>query len=405
MSTRKDYRLFSPGKLGRIQLKNRLVRSGTYESAMSPQGKATESMLNLYRDLARGGVGLIITGSMTVVPEGKLCGKMFPRETCIYDDVFIDEIGKIADTIHSVGNDTKAVAQINHAGRQVAHDNRHATPVGPSEIRSPVLKRQARALTIEEVRYLINCFVDAIVRVKKAGFDGVQLHAGHGWLLSSFLSPYTNQRTDDYGGSFENRVRIIRDIVHRARDLVGDFPILIKMNAEDHVAGGISFDTFPIVAKLVAGCGIDGLEISGGMWDCLARSRAELGFIPMPIPESRTRIHSPRLQSYFLPYTEHLEMDIPLILVGGNRNVELMENILKAGKISFLSLSRPLICEPDLPEKWLSQSGAVQAECVSCNACLLKIKYDTLGCMKKANKGMQTIVKEAMPGLWKAVFK
>jgi 2,4-dienoyl-CoA reductase-like NADH-dependent reductase (Old Yellow Enzyme family) len=155
-----------------------------------------------------------------------------------------------------------------------------------------------------------------------------------------------------------------------AREAIGDWPILIKMNSTDYVAGGIELDTFPELANEIESTGVDAIEISGGMWDCLVRSEAELGFRPVPAPESHTRIGRPDRQSYFLPYAESLDLHIPVILVGGNRDIDQLERIVRRGKVDFIALCRPLISEPDLPKRWLEGRGGPRTDCISCNSCI-----------------------------------
>ncbi|MCX5848665.1 MAG: NADH:flavin oxidoreductase [Deltaproteobacteria bacterium] len=399
--SRQAYAIFSEGTIGRLKVKNRLVRAATNESAMTKDGHITEKMLTLYKDLAQGGVGTIITGHMAV----ELRGKGMPRQSCIYDDGFIEEIAKIADTIHHYGNGCKAIAQLSFAGRQVTHENNWAQSLGPSEVISPVTKKQARALSREEIGEIIQAFVQAIARVQRAGFDGVQLHAAHGYLLSAFLSPYTNHRTDQYGGSLGNRVRIISEIVAQARAQVGDFPILIKFNCDDHVPGGIDFDSFPALAREIEKTGVDAIEVSGGMWDCLVRTESELGFVPVPIPESRTDIATPEKQSYYLRYVDNLKLSIPILLIGGNRDIERMERILAQGTVSFFSLARPLISEPNLPQRWLEGRGPATTHCISCNACVFTIKHASVTCLFKRSKTLQKIVHGTSPLAWHLFLK
>jgi len=287
----------------------------------------------------------------------------------------------------------------------VTHENTWAEAVAPSVVASPVTRKQARRLSVEEIRSIVEAFAQAIVRVQQAGFDGVQLHAGHGWLLSSFLSPYTNRRDDEYGGTAANRVRIIAEIVAQARALVGDFPILIKINCEDHVVGGTNRESFPEMASLIAATGVDAIEVSGGMWDCLVRPERELGFVSVPIPEARTNIVKPEKQSYFLKYVEDLNLNIPVILVGGNRNIERLEQIVSGGAAAFIALARPLVNEPDLPRRWLEGSGSSNARCISCNACLLSIKYGSLHCILNQSKPLQKIVHTAAPLTWQLFLR
>lgn len=392
---RNNYKVFSEGRIANLVLKNRLIRSATGDNKMTADGKTTDAVLKIYKDLAAGGAGMIITGVMYVTPENK----SIDRQPCIYSDEYIEEIAKIAGIVHQTDNKCVIIAQLNHAGRQILNDL--AECIGPSPVQSPISMKKVRELSVNEVQKVIESFADAIVRVKKAGFDGVQLHAAHGFLLSSFLSPYTNRRTDKFGGSVENRVGIIKEIVSLARKRVGSFPILIKTNCDDFVKGGISKNNFAEFIKEVETTGVDAIEVSGGMWDCLARSEEELGFFPIPIPESRTRINTPEKQSYYYDYVKNIDLALPLILVGGHRNIERMENLLKEGKVDFLSLCRPLISEPDLPNRWLEGTGKEDADCVSCNACLAYLLKGEFCCAIKES-GLSKEALENMYSQWRS---
>lgn len=395
------YKAFSEGRIASVTVKNRLIRSATHEGLMAPDGKVTEGMLRLYKDLAEGGVGLIITGTTNIMPEGTCNGRLFDKEICLYEDAHIKEIAKIAEIVHSTDENCRIFVQLNHVGRQVTLDNHYADPVGPSLVPSPLLKKTCRMLSEEEINYITKCFSEAIVRVKQAGYDGVQLHAAHGYLLSSFLSPSTNRRNDRYGGSLKKRVRIIREIVSQAREKAGSFPILVKINCDDFIEGGINRTNFPELAREIARSGVDAIEVSGGMWDCLARTKKELGFSPLPIPEARTSINKPDEQSYFLKYVEDLSLNIPVILIGGNRNIERIEKILHQGRVDFIALSRPLICEPDLPNRWREGRGSQKADCISCNACLWSAKTAGIECLFKRSKGKWAIARKFIARDWR----
>lgn len=356
---RDSYRLFSVGKIGPLTLYNRLVRSATWDPSILNTHEMSDEVLDLYRELALGGVGLIISGGFPVFQEQTMRAAS-DKWIADYYDLKIDGIERMPRIAHKANQECKIIAQLENGNLSAR----------PSVVDSPLVKRKVRPLTTEEIDDIIVCFVNAIVDMKSVGFDGVQLHAAHGGLLSRFLSSYTNRRDDAYGGSTSNRVRILREIVHKARRSVGNFPILIKMNCTDYLEGGINIDTFPELALEVEKVGVDAIEVSGGMWECLFRSETELGFRPVPAPESHTRISNPKKQSYFLKFAEKLDLEVPIILVGGNRDVERLEEIINQGKVDFIALSRPLIREPDLPNRWREGRGGHTTECISCNSCI-----------------------------------
>jgi 2,4-dienoyl-CoA reductase-like NADH-dependent reductase (Old Yellow Enzyme family) len=322
----------------------------------------TDEVLNLYKEIALGGVGLIITGGLPVFQE-RLLNDGSDKWIFPYTNLRVEGIERMAQIVHNSRQECKIIAQLEN-GNLCAR---------PSVINSPYSKKKQRPLTLEEIGDIVDCFVETIVDMKEIGFDGVQLHAAHGGLLSRFLSPYTNRRDDAYGGSTSNRVRIIWDIMSKARHSVGNFPILVKMNCTDYLEGGVNIHTFPDLVREIEQAGVDAIEVSGGMWECLVRSEGELGFRPVPAPESHTHITNPEKQSYFLKYAEKLDLGIPVILVGGNRDVERLEEIVNRGKVDFIALSRPLIREPNLPNRWLEGRGSHTTECISCNSCIFSM--------------------------------
>jgi len=343
-TTSGDSRLiFSEGNVADLRLKNRLVRSATAENAWRAT-EMTEQGINLYRDLAGGGVGLIITGYMAVMPEGRSSD----LQTRIDHDRFIAGLRRIPAVVHETSKDCKVVAQIGHTGMQT----QVTEPVGPTITPWPSTKTRPRALTTREVQEIVASFAQAARRAKEAGFDGVQIHGAHGYLISSFLSPYTNTRTDQYGGSTEKRAAIVREIVEKARKLVGpDFPILIKMNCDDLVEGGIDIHSFPALANEIERAGVQAVEVSGNN----------------PV---REKISGDDDQSYFLKYAQKLALKVPVIVTGGNRSVERLEQIAKAGAPQFFGFARPLIREPGLPARWKEGRGTPEATCISCNRCI-----------------------------------
>ncbi|MBW2060872.1 MAG: NADH:flavin oxidoreductase [Deltaproteobacteria bacterium] len=384
MAARQDSIAFKPGNIGHLALKNRLVRSATYEAAATEKGEVTDLQVDLYRNLAQGGVGLIITGHAAVHPKGVTGHNM----TQIHDDSFISGVRRIAREVHDQGVDCKVLLQLSHPGRQQPRSG--LEPVAPSPVFDALFQRTPRALTVEEIDEIIECFAQGVRRAQEAGFDGVQVHAAHGWLLSSFLSPRTNQREDQYGGSIENRTRILKEIYERARKKVDkNFPILIKMNTQDFLPGGVDIDEAAKIAEALAEIGFSALETSGGMWEAITRSEEELGWKPVPIPESRVGIKTKDQEAYFLAGAMEIKkkVDVPIILVGGIKSLDKIEEILAQGYADFCAMARPLIRQPDLPKLWLTGQGPETAECKSCNSCLPTDEGPTRCRVLKAESG------------------
>ena len=400
MYGRRDSIVFSSGRIGQIEIKNRLVRSATYENAATTEGEVSDKLVELYGALAKGGIGLIITGITTVNPKGVA----MPRTMRLDNDSCIPSIKRVSRAVRQTAPDCKVILQLYHPGRQIldranaekmmsvlppallAYIQRHpevlapqgathgvVEPIAPSAVYDTMFERTPRALRLEEIDEIIEAFAASIRRAREARFDGVQLHAAHGYLLCSFLSPGTNQREDEYGGSTENRTRIVREIYHRAGKQVGDdFPILIKINTTDFLPGGTDLDEAIRVGKLLQETGFAAIETSGGMWEAVMQTKEELGWPPVLLPESRTRIKTKDQEAYFLPGAKVIKesTNATVMLVGGLRSFSRIEEVLQSGAADFISLSRPLIRQPDLPELWRSGKGADKAECISCNACL-----------------------------------
>ncbi len=371
--------VFEPEEIGGMVVKNRLVRSATYEGMASEDGSVTGELVELYKTLAEGGVGLIITGYAYVQPSGK----PLPRQTGIDRDDLIPGLRKIAETVHEHGNGCKVAIQLVHCGRQSFFLEK---TVAPSAVLDPLSSNMPREMTIEEIEETIEAFAEAARRVKEAGFDAVQLHAAHGYLLSQFLSPHTNRRTDEYGGSTENRIKIVEDIYKRTVEKTGkDFPILIKMNVDDFLEGGINLDESRKIAQRLSKIGFAAIETSGGMDETAIRDKEELGWTPAYPSFCRTNIRSKDKEAYHLPYAREIKkvIDVPLILVGGIRSLDVIEKILAEGSADFAALSRPLIREPDLPNRWLKGIGGPTADCISCNGCVGSLVEGGVRCIHK----------------------
>ena len=400
MIIRKDSIVFTPARIGQLEIKNRLVRSATYERAATNKGEVSDFLVDLYRTLGKGGVGLIITGTAGVYSKA-LAPDLIIRAD---NDDFIASLRKIPQAVREVAPDCRVVLQLHHPGRQVIHQEdaaklipvlppalmayiqKHPEVIAPPGEASPVVEptapsavydatfdRTPRALTPDEIEEIVEAFAEGVRRAQEAGFDGAQVHAAHGYLLSSFLSPRTNQRDDQYGGSTDNRTRVVKDIYQRARRKVGDrFPILIKINTTDFLPGGIDLNEVLRVGKLLSEVGFTAIETSGGMWEAVTRKKEELGWPPVMIPESRTGIKAQDQEAYFLPGAKALKekTNATVIAVGGFRSFSKIEEVLTSKAADFVSMCRPLIRQPDLPIIWRSGEGPDKAECISCNACL-----------------------------------
>jgi len=355
-----------PGKIGNLVIKNRFVRSATYMRMATEEGYVTNDLLAIYKNLAKGGVGLIITGYAYVHPSGK----SFPGQLGADEDKSIDNLKRIASVIHQNDQSCKVICQLAHSGRQSYFLD---TTLAPSAVLEPITGNVPKEMTNEEIDEITESFAKAAQRAYEAGFNGIQFHGAHGYLLSEFLSPYTNKRTDEYGGTIDNRIRIFEEIYKRTRDIVGkDFPILAKINGTDFLEGGLELIESKKIAARLSSMGFAAIEISGGMWEVVMRTKGDLGWYPAMNPESRLNINSKDKEAYHKIYAKEIksEIKIPLILVGGMRSLDVIDNILTEGIADFVSLSRPLIREPDLPNKWLKGTGENTCKCISCNGCV-----------------------------------
>jgi 2,4-dienoyl-CoA reductase-like NADH-dependent reductase (Old Yellow Enzyme family) len=344
--------LFEPIRINSMLLKNRLVRTATAERMALPNGRITQGMVNLYTRLARGGAGLIITGHTYIHPLGKADRRM----TGIHNDGLIPALKKLVNEVHKFK--TKIVMQINHCGGMRDKDVGEETPIGPSTVEYEQLRIISREMDTKEIKEVIDLFAEASRRVKEAGFDGVEIHSVHGYLINQFLSPLTNKRKDSWGGSLDNRMRFLLEVYRCIRETVGkDYPVLAKIPAGDFIEGGLTVSEACEVAKKLSELGIDAIELSGGLAGSRYRKgRKDLGWM--------------RREAYFKPYSEMVKKvtPVPVILVGGLRKPETMRKILEEGAADLIGLSRPLIREPDLPNR-IKRGDLRKAECVSCNNC------------------------------------
>jgi 2,4-dienoyl-CoA reductase-like NADH-dependent reductase (Old Yellow Enzyme family) len=348
--------LFQPIEIGNVTIKNRFVRSATHEWLCDEDGTPTPQIGGIYETLAKGNVGLIVTGYAYVNPKGKAS----KGQNAMYKDDLIEPYSHIVDRVHRHG--AKIFMQLVHGGRQATEGAaKFGEAIAPSAIPDISSDLTPREMEVEDILATILDFVLAARRAKAAGFDGVQLHIAHGFLLSSFISPYTNRRKDEWGGSVENRARIIIEILRGIADKVGaDFPVIAKMNGTDGFAQegkGLQISDAADIAKVLAAEGLKAIEISVGIRESELQS-TKIG----DVDEAS--------EGYLLELAARVkaEVDIPVISVGGFRTKSIMEAALKDGKADMIALSRPLIREPDLVEKFRT-GKADRAECISCNKC------------------------------------
>lgn len=346
--------LFEPTVLNGMYLANRSVRSATWEGLATAEGYATDALAALLTGLAQGEVGLIITGHAYISPEGKAA----PGQLGIYSDEHVPSLKEMVDKVHDAGG--RIAVQINHGGRY-ALKSPGVVRMGPSTIEARG-EIQCRQMGKSEIGRTIAQFAEAAHRAKAAGFDAIQIHAAHGYLLSQFLSPVFNTRTDSYGGPVADRARFLLEVLHAQRHEVGkSFPILVKLNCQDFLEGGFSVEDMLEVASLLEKEGVDAVEMSGG--------NHVTGVFGEYFPARKGR---PREDEgpYYLDearrYKERIQL--PLMLVGGIRSPGWARRILAEGIADYISVSRPLIREPGLMRRWKSGDEA-RATCISDNGC------------------------------------
>lgn len=361
-------KLFEQVRIGSMKLGNRLVRSATWEGMCEDDGRPTERLAALYADLARGGVGLIITGYTYVSPEGK----QMPGKMGICTGGFAGEMQALADAVHESGG--LICMQLVHTGGQTTGKMIGRRPLAPSALASELYPEVPEAMTRHDIDRVVGEFGEAAGRAREYGFDAVQIHGAHGYLVSQFLSPLTNRREDVYGGDLGGRARFLMEVCRSVRSSVGgDFPVLVKLNGSDHLEGGMGSDEAVEVARALDREGIAAIEVSGG-----TPASGSNG----PV---RRKIRSLEQEAYNLPEAERIKAAVacPIVTVGGFRTLSLAEEVIGQGKTDCVSLSRPLIREPDLPRKW-ERGESDRAECISCNGCFRPgLKEGGIYCVKK----------------------
>ena len=388
--------LFEKTNIRGMELKNRLVRSATHEGMADDNGFPTQDLFKLYERLAKGGVGLIITGYALVSRDGK---SPFLGMQGIDRDEHIPKYRELVDHVHQ--NGAKIAMQIVHCGRQTTKEAIGMDPLAPSPVKDKSLFVMPREMTDEDIKRIIEAFAQACRRARESGFDAVQIHGAHGFLINQFLCPHTNRRKDQWGGSIENRMRFLKELYYRCRQEVGDdYPILIKINAHDNMKKGLKLEESVVMAEMMAGMGFDGIEVSCGIGeDGMSTFRGDVpveAFLdewPMyknkdPLFRfvmrhfGRKMIKSPPLTQAFNRESVKAikaKVNIPVFLVGGITDPVAMEEIVNSGDADYISLSRALITDPKFPEK-IRAGNPKPSGCIHCNLCAAYLVSEPLRC-------------------------
>lgn len=390
--------LFKETDMLGFRVSNRIMRSATHDGLADENGAPTDKLIEKYARLAKNEVGCIITGYAAVSRNGI---SPYPRMMKIFDDEVIAKYKELTDAVHE--NGSSVVLQIAHCGRQTSSKAIGMQKVAPSPVMHMFYPDKAKELTEDEIYGIIDDFVSAAMRAEKAGFDAVQLHGGHGYLLHDFLSPYGNRRKDMWGGSIENRCRIVELIIRGIKKKTS-LPVWIKFSAEDNRRGGMNIGSSVEICKRLEAVGCDAIEVScGTVEDGMNTMRSEtlpmdavfkyrepcasfpkwLNAVALPAANLvKPLIKQPNpLENFNVNNAEVIKknVSVPVIVVGGIHKVSDMQNILDSGKADFVSMCRPFICEPNLVTKL--KNGQSEAKCIMCNYCGLIIEKDPTACL------------------------
>jgi len=350
-------KLFEPLKIGKLEIPNRIVRSATYYALSDQNGFISEKSIVLMKTLADAEIGLIITGYAFVLKNGQV----FPDMNGIDADTHIPLYQKMTRAVHE--RNGKIVMQIVHGGAEsvyAAEGTGDYVAVSLTDAQ-PDYGSPPRVLTEDDIQIIIEAFGQSARRVQESGFDGVQIHGAHGYLVSEFLSPTTNHRKDKWGGSLENRMRFLIEIIRAIkRNVTNDFPVMIKLGCQDYLQGneGLTIEEGQKIAQAIEKEGIALIEISHGR-------------VGKAFEKKEIKIKSSEDEAYMLETAKAIrsKVSIPLCLVGGMRSLPVLEDIIDNGITDCISICRPFIREPEFV-KLLKSKKKTRSDCISCWGCI-----------------------------------
>lgn len=361
----------------------------------TPDGAVTAQTVAHYEERARGGAGLIIVEFTCVDPP---VGRGNSNQLCMHHRGLVNGHAELTDAVHAQG--ARVFLQLHHAGRQTHPDITGHQPVSPSPIASTLHEVEPRALTVPETEELVEKFVFAAQLAHQAGYDGVEIHGAHGYLVSSFISPYTNRRTDAYGGSLENRLRFPTAIVRGIKRALGDtFPVSFRISVDEFIPGGATLEHTVQAVQLLEAAGVDVIHASTGIAETIERNVE-----PMSFP-----------QGWRLPLAAVVKqaVRIPVIGVGVIRDPDVAESAVREGQVDFIALGRALLADPRWPEKARQGQAATIVRCTSCCYCLEQVvehrgvrcsvnpragRESRLGPLKPAQQARRVLIAGAGPG-------
>jgi len=361
-------KLFSSFSIRTLEMQNRIVMPPMATYYATVQGFITERQVAYYVERAREGVGYITVEHTGILRQGKAS----PNMLLITTDKHASRIGGLIEAVHRVGG--KIIVQLNHAGRQTSSAVTGSPIVGPSPIPCPTRNEIPHELSVNEIEDIIEAFSKAAERVRKAGADGVEIHMAHGYLICSFLSPFSNKREDGYGGNIEGRSRFAGEVLNSVRNRLGpDFPIICRLSGDEYVEGGLRIEETKQMAKILEKKGADALHISA----CNAAS-AYLNHPPYYVEEG-----------VFVHLAQAIKsvVNIPVITVGRIRDPVMAEEVLREGKADLVSMGRALIADPHMPRKAREGHFEEIIPCISCNRCIQSIRKGSLQCAVNPETG------------------